>query len=299
MFKRNNLLKILILGADGQLGNCLRDQLAYSSYATIFAGRSDIDISDLPKVEKKIIEIAPDVVINASAFVAVDKAEEEQELADLVNNTSVNNLALICAKNSCVLIHVSTDYVFDGTANSPYDENALTNPLGVYGRSKRNGEIAIEMSGCDFVIIRTAWIFSEYGNNFLKTMIRLGASQEMLRIVSDQFGSPTYGQDIARGILLVLHKIDARNCEFGLYHLCGLENVSWYDFAVLIFQRAEYYGFKCPRDLLAIGTMDYPTLAERPRYSVLNSARFLSSFGIKQASLRNNVDVALKSLLKQ
>ena len=168
-------MKILVLGSNGQLGRCLADQFSGTDYETIFTSRADIDIADLSGAKDKITKLRPDLIINASAYTAVDKAEQDRDMAYLINHEAVANIAQICAELGCGLIHVSTDYVFDGTATQPYKEADATNPQGVYGDSKLQGELAIQASGCQHLIIRTAWVFSEYGNNFLKTMLRLGS----------------------------------------------------------------------------------------------------------------------------
>lgn len=185
-------MRVLVLGSKGQLGRCLSDQLDNTDFEIIQTSRVEIDVSDLAATKDKIFIINPSVVINATAYAAVDKAEDDQQAADLINHLAVANLASICNKLDCWLVHVSTDYVFDGMSLRPYQEDDQTNPQGVYGDTKLKGERAIQASGCKHLILRTAWVFSEYGNNFLKTMIRLGADRDELSIVGDQIGCPTY-----------------------------------------------------------------------------------------------------------
>ena len=188
---------VLVLGGSGQLGSCLRDQLMGTHFNVIFTSRPEIDLMAGPDLLRKIAVINPNVIVNAAAYTLVDQAENDSETANAVNNLAVSNLASICESIGCWLIHVSTDYVFDGMSLTPYVESDLTNPRTVYGKTKLDGEKEIEASGCRFNIIRTSWVFSEYGSNFLKTMLKLGAERDDLSIVSDQFGSPTYCHDIA------------------------------------------------------------------------------------------------------
>ena len=177
-------MKILVLGCKGQLGRCLNDQLKNTDNEVIFTSREQINIAELHETKLKILDICPDLIINAIAYTNVDKAEEDQENANLINNLAVKSIADICNQLGCWFIHFSTDYVFDGDAKIPYREDAETNPQGIYGESKLNGELAIQASGCKHIIIRTAWVFSEYGNNFLKTMLRLGRDNESLNVIS-------------------------------------------------------------------------------------------------------------------
>ena len=183
-------MKILVLGCKGQLGRCLNDQLIHTEHEVIYTSREQLDISNFEATISKILEVCPDLIINATAYTAVDKAEEDHETANLINHLAVKNIADICSQLECWLIHVSTDYVFDGRAKIPYKEGDETNPKGVYGETKLKGELAIQTSGCKHIILRTAWVFSEYGHNFLKTMLRLGADRDELSIVGDQIGCP-------------------------------------------------------------------------------------------------------------
>ena len=216
-------MKILVLGSKGQLGQCLNDQLATTEHYVVYTSREQIDIADFEVTRAQMLEISADIVINATAYTAVDKAEEERQSADRINHLAVANIASICNRLDCWLIHLSTDYVFDGKSEVTYKENNSTNPQGVYGDSKLKGEVAIEASGCKYLIIRTAWVYSEYGNNFLKTMLRLGADRDELSIVGDQIGCPTYAQDIAKSIVSILSCLDLKDSSSGIYHYCGDE----------------------------------------------------------------------------
>ena len=289
-------MKILVLGSKGQLGQCLNDQLAITEHDVVYTSRGQIDIAEFEVTKTQILKISPDIVINATAYTAVDKAEEEHQAADRINHLAVANIASICNQLDCWLIHVSTDYVFDGNSEVPYKEDNPTNPQGVYGDSKLKGEAAIEASGCKYLIIRTAWVYSEYGNNFLKTMLRLGADRDELSIVGDQIGCPTYAQDIAKSIVSILSCLDLKDSSSGIYHYCGDEPCSWYDFARAIFLEAEVQGLKTPSYVKSITTADYPTPAIRPAYSVLDCTKIESDFDVTRSNWRDGIKVVMDRL---
>ena len=289
-------MKVLVLGSQGQLGQCLQDQLIQTSHRVIYHCRADTDITNFAETSDNLSSLNPDVVVNASAYTAVDKAEMQQILANQVNHLAVDNLAKVCKKIGCFLIHVSTDYVFDGNASRPYQEDDQTNPQGVYGASKLAGEIAIHRTDCRFLIIRTAWVFSEYGSNFFKTMLRLGAERDSLSIVGDQIGCPTYAQDIASLVVGLLPQIESDNVAIGVYHFCGDTPCSWYQFAKEIFSQAKSFGYQTPKQIKSIVTKDYPTPAARPLYSVLDCAKIQSTFEIKKSNWRHGISRALTSL---
>jgi dTDP-4-dehydrorhamnose reductase len=292
-------MKILVIGSKGQLGCCLADQLSDTGYEVIFTSRAEIDIADLVSTKAKITALCPTIVINASAYTAVDKAEDDQYEAEKINHIAVNNIASTCSEIGCWLIHISTDYVFDGAASHPYGEDAETNPQGVYGDSKLKGELAIQASGCKYLIIRTAWVYSEYGNNFLKTMLRLGADRDELRIVGDQIGCPTYAQDIAKSIVSILSCLDLKGSPSGIYHYCGDEPCSWYDFARAIFSEAEIHGLKSPSNIKSITTVEYPTPAIRPPYSVLDCSKIEDVFGVTRSNWRDGIKIVTDRLQGQ
>jgi dTDP-4-dehydrorhamnose reductase len=292
-------MKVLILGSKGQLGRCLYDQLAHTDYEFVYSTRSQIDIVDFKSTRNEIVGIAPDVVINATAYTAVDKAEQEEELADLINHLAVANIANTCLELDCWLVHVSTDYVFDGTSTVPYGEDDRTNPQSVYGDTKLRGELSIQSSGCKYLIIRTAWLFSEYGKNFLTTMLRLGSERAELSIVGDQVGCPTYGQDLAKAIKDILPALFSSGANSGVYHYCGDQPCSWYLFAVSIFKEGKNMGFKTPCSVHSIGTKDYPTPAVRPVYSVLDCSKIKDTFCINPSNWHNGLEIALTKLKPQ
>ena len=289
-------MKILVLGSKGQLGQCLKDQFTITEHDVVYKSREEIDIAEFEATKARMVEISPDIVINSMAYTAVDKAEEEHQVADRINHLAVANISNICNQMECWLIHISTDYVFNGNSEIPYKEDSPTHPQSVYGSSKLKGEVAIEVSGCKYLIIRTAWIFSEYGNNFLKTMLRLGANHDELSIVGDQVGCPTYAQDIAKSIVSILSCLDLKNSLSGIYHYCGDEPCSWYDFACSIFLEAEVQGLKIPSHVKSITTKNYPTPAIRPSYSVLDCTKIENVFDVTRSNWRDGIKIVIDRL---
>jgi len=287
---------VLMLGANGQLGKCFADNFRLSDYRVIYKTHDDLDITDFSLVERTIRDLNPDVIINACAYTQVDKAEQEKDLAALVNHYAVKNIAKVCGSTGCTFIHFSTDYVFDGELDRPYVEQDSPNPQGVYGESKLAGELSIIASGCKYIIIRTSWLFSEYGSNFLLTMLSLGSQREKLAIVNDQVGCPTYGQDLAKAVVGLLHRLDSNHKLSGLYHYGGFSVCSWYEFALLIFKEAVRQGIKTPKSVNSIGTSDYYTAAKRPKYSVLNSDKILNVFDGHKTELKSNIRKVLNKL---
>ncbi|KHT36732.1 dTDP-4-dehydrorhamnose reductase [Pectobacterium carotovorum] len=268
-------MKVLLTGSNGQLGRCFQDRLP-ADWQVWATDTTELDITDYAKVLVAVKEYQPDVIVNAAAYTAVDKAESEPELAALVNKTGPENLARAAKEVSARLVHVSTDYVFDGNATVPYIETDKTNPLGVYGQTKLDGEIAVSSVLPEAIIIRTAWVFSEYGNNFVKTMLRLAKERDELSIVSDQRGCPTYAGDIAQAIIELLKQ----NADGGIYHYCGDKEVSWDEFAKSIFDNAVRLNVLAKLPIInAITTEQYPTPAKRPVYSSLDGKK-ISSLGI-------------------
>lgn len=267
-------MKILLTGANGQLGRCLADKVSTAD-TVLSLGSQELDISDLPSVIATVTEFRPDVIINAAAYTAVDKAENEPEQAAKVNAHGPENLALAAKQVSARLVHVSTDYVFDGNSNVPYLETDAVNPPGVYGESKLAGELLVKSILPEAIILRTAWVFSEYGNNFVKTMLRLAKDRAELGVVADQTGCPTYAGDIAAAIL----KLIENNAPGGIYHYCGDRSVSWAEFAQAIFAVGEKSGVLSRQPTVNfISTAQYPTPAKRPAYSVLSTDKIAEYF---------------------
>ena len=293
-------MKVMILGSNGQLGKSLKQYFQKTKYECYFFNRSDLDINDHITLNKKFISIKPNIVINSCAYTAVDKAEENFEEANNVNNLSVGVLAQQCLNNNCFLVHISTDYVFDGFSESPYKEDDKKNPTGVYGKTKLDGENKILNSGCKFCIIRTSWVFSEFGNNFLKTIINLASENDEISVVSDQKGAPTYSGDISRAIITILPFIENGAITNEVFHYSGKTFCSWYEFAKIIIEIAkEENMLKKALTLKSILTIDYPTLAKRPLNSSLSSEKMCAQFNIKPSDWKKGIKEVLKILKKQ
>lgn len=289
-------MRVLILGSNGQVGRCLKDQLKKNNFEIIYTSRNEIDISNFEDTKKKIININPSVIINASAYTNVDMAEDDIVNANIINHLAIANLANISSIFGNWLIHISTDYVFDGKSAKPYSEKDKVDPKSVYGFSKLKGELAIKSSKCNYIILRTSWVFSEYGNNFLNNMLKLGSTNKKLNIVSDQMGCPTYAQDFAKVINTILKKIFSKKINSGLFHFCGDKPCSWYEFAKYIFEEAQILGFKTPNSINPISTLMYPTKAARPSYSVLNCEKIKKVLKIDLSNWRHGVKKALLNI---
>ena len=262
-------MKILLTGANGQLGRCFQDVVSKDDNV-LALGSQELDISNTQAVLEAVTVFKPDVIINAAAYTAVDKAETEAERAAAVNTHGPENLALAAKSVGARFVHVSTDYVFDGSGNTPYLETDAVNPLGIYGQTKLAGELLVRSILPEAIIVRTAWVFSEYGNNFVKTMLRLAKDRPELGVVADQYGCPTYAGDIATAILRLL----AGNAPAGIYHYCGDKSVSWAEFAQAIFVGGEKCGVLTAQPKVNfITTAQYPTPAQRPAYSVLSTEK--------------------------
>jgi dTDP-4-dehydrorhamnose reductase len=266
--------KILVTGANGQLGQCLQKiSSQFEEFEFIFTDSETLDITIKEEVNDFFWQNAPDFCINAAAYTAVDLAETDIEKAFLVNADGTENLAEACAENNAQFIHVSTDYVFDGENNLAYTEEDFTNPLGVYGASKLAGdELALEVNPCS-VILRTSWVYSEFGKNFVKTMLSLFATKEELNIVADQFGQPTNANDLAEAIMKI---IKSEKITPGIFNFSNLGRISWFDFAEKI---AELSDAKIK--LNAIETSQYPTPAKRPKNSVLDLGKISKTYAIQ------------------
>ncbi len=265
---------ILITGANGQLGNEMRRVAESSSDNYIFTDVAELDITDYSAISKMVSESDVDVIVNCAAYTNVDKAEEDTLFANLLNNTAVGYLAMTAKVTGATLIHISTDYVFDGSAHTPYTENIATAPIGVYGKTKLAGEDSIIASGCNYIIIRTSWLYSQWGGNFVKTMQRLTSERETISVIFDQVGTPTYAGDLADAIC---HIITTNQCDKqGTYHFSNEGVCSWYDFANIIAQRC---GNRC--DIVPIHSDEFPAKVTRPHYSLLDKTKFKATFGMK------------------
>lgn len=268
---------ILVVGADGQLGSSIRRISSNYSFEFIFTDYKELDITSKESVDNYFILHKPDFVINCAAYTAVDKAESEPDKAELLNNRAVSYLAAAAQRENAVLIHISTDYVFGGNNPNPIDELEPTAPVSVYGQTKLRGEIPV-LSYTRGIVIRTAWLYSEYGNNFMKTMLRLGSQKESLDVVADQIGSPTYAGDLAEAIMKIISVISTKNERkeyYGIFHYSNEGKCSWYDFSRAIMHVAK---LKC--NVNAILTSQYPTAAKRPKYSLLSKEKIKQIYDI-------------------
>ena len=293
-------MKVLITGAQGQVGKELSLLAKEKGFEVIAAGRAELDITQAQSVESYINEMQPDIVINAAAHTAVDKAEDEQDLAFAINRDGAKNIALTCCKKSIPLLHISTDYVFDGTKYEPYNENDTVSPLGVYGTSKWQGEEAIRQDLSEHIILRVAWVFGAQGNNFVKTMLRLGKDRDELNVVADQFGSPSPAKNIAQTLISLAEKYQQnKTLAWGTYHYCGKEKTTWYDFATEIFDQAFELGLLSKRiKVNPITTAEYPTPAKRPSNSMLDCSKLETAFGIEMPEWKEALQKVLLELKK-
>jgi len=288
-------MRVLLSGANGQVGYELRRLSWPSGYELIAHDRAGLDIADSDAVRAAVRRDRPDIVVNAAAYTAVDKAESEQEAALAGNRTGPANLAASCREAGIPLIHISTDYVFDGSKTGPYVEDDPVCPLGVYGTTKEAGDRAVRAALPEHVILRTAWVYSVHGHNFVKTMLRLAADRPVLRVVADQIGSPTNAGDIARAIAAIVAQIAQGNRRWGTYHFAGGGAVSWHGFATAIFEEAAPWRGAAPQ-VDAITTADYPTPAKRPANSVLDCTRIGEVFGITPRPWRDQLADAIREL---
>ncbi|MEA9413113.1 dTDP-4-dehydrorhamnose reductase [Flavobacterium sp. PL02] len=265
--------KILVTGANGQLGSELFVLSSnYPQYKWIFANRNQITLNDLNLLQIQLEELRPTIILNCGAYTAVDKAETEKELAEIVNHLAVEAIAKYSTKNKGKLIHISTDYVFDGTSSVALNEEALTNPINVYGASKRAGEIACLKEKPNSIILRTSWVYSKFGNNFVKTMQRLMQEKDSISVVNDQIGSPTYAADLAQAMIKI---ISSEKWAPGIYNYSNEGEISWYEFALDIKEVGEY---NCKVE--GIPSLAYPTPAKRPAFSLLDKSKIKRVYGI-------------------
>lgn len=265
--------KILVTGANGQLGSELSVlSTKYSNYEWVFADRTQITLDDLEVLEKQLNDIRPEIILNCGAYTAVDKAESEKEIAFTVNYSAVELIAKYAFKNSIKLIHISTDYVFDGSSSIALSEEAQTNPINIYGASKRAGEVTCLNENPNSIIIRTSWVYSKFGNNFVKTMQRLMKEKESINVVNDQIGSPTYAADLAQAMLDILK---SPNWIPGIYNYSNEGEISWYEFALSI---KELGGYSC--NVGGIPSASYPTPAKRPEFSLLDKKKIKTIYNL-------------------
>lgn len=280
-------MRVLVTGANGQLGSELK-LVASADY--IFTDIEELDICSEERVAEFVERNKIDRVVNCAAYTNVDRAEEEPEVAERVNTKAVAIMARVAKRYDARLIHISTDYVFGGEGfDAPIKELTQPAPLGVYGRTKLLGERAIEESGCSYVVIRTSWLYSTYGKNFVKTILRLASEREELRVVSDQIGSPTYAKDLARVIVQIC---EAKDFDGGVYHYSNRGAISWYDFARAI---VEFSGAKCR--VIPCTTAEYGAKAPRPAYSVLDTSKICKALGCEIPEWRASLEECIKKMM--
>ncbi|MER3433398.1 MAG: dTDP-4-dehydrorhamnose reductase [Leptolyngbya sp. ERB_1_1] len=289
------MARILLIGSNGQVGQELERLLP--SDQTLAVSRSQVDLVDLDRLRTAIRHSQPEVIINAAAYTAVDRAESEPELAHAINAIAPAIMAEEAQRLKAGLIHLSTDYVFDGQKNTPYRETDRTNPVSVYGRSKLSGEDGVRT--CDrHIILRTAWVYGTYGkSNFVKTMLKLGSDREHLRVVVDQVGNPTWAKQIAETIVEILPQLQPEQISSGIYHITNSGIASWYDFAIAIFEEARSLGWRLKvQEVTPITTAEYPTPAKRPAYSALACQKISGILGEHPAHWRQGLRQMLTHL---
>ena len=280
--------KILVTGATGQLGSELKVlSKNYSQYEWFFADRTAVSLDNLSVLKSQLENIQPNIILNCGAYTAVDKAESETELADVVNHQAVAILATYAKEHGVKLIHISTDYVFDGTSSTALNEEAITNPINVYGATKRAGELAALAVNPDVLIVRTSWVYSRFGNNFVKTMQRLLHERDTLGVVNDQIGSPTYAADLAQAMMDIL---ESEEWILGIFNYSNEGEISWYDFVLAI---KEITGDSC--EVSGIPSSSYPTPAARPAFSLLDKSKIKEIYGIKIPHYKESLKKCLTS----
>jgi len=282
---------ILVTGASGQLGLTIKNiKDKYLSFNFLFAKKSTLDITNFEKVENYLVKNQINSIINCAAYTKVDQAEEETELADKINYLGVKNLAELSKKYTIKLIHISTDYVFDGSSKIPYLESMTTNPQNNYGKTKLKGEKAIQkINPLNSIIIRTSWLYSEFGANFVKTIRRISKDKDKIQVVSDQFGSPTYAKDLAKSILDCIPKINNKSTE--IFHYSNKESCSWFTFAEEIIKISNIKCFVEPVD-----STKFKTKAKRPKYSLLDTNKFQNTFGINIPNWQDSLKECINAM---
>jgi len=289
------MTNILVTGSNGQLGSEIRKLSEISDHNFVFTDINELDLTDISELERFFDKSDISYCINCAAYTAVDKAETDIENAIAVNVTAVRNLAEVCAINHTVLIHISTDFVFDGSNCQPYVETDKAKPINVYGQSKYEGEHQALKENAATIIIRTSWLYSSFGNNFVNTMIKASAKNDKLNVIFDQTGTPTYAMDLAEAILKIIDKIYINikkpSKYFGIFHFSNEGVASWYDFAIEIFKIS---GIKCVVN--PILTRDYPTPSKRPHFSVLDKSKIKSTFGLTIPYWKDSLTRCIKEL---
>ena len=289
-------MRILVTGMNGQLGRELRAANWPTGTELLAFDRDALDLGDVQTVAARVAKLAPDVVVNAAAYTAVDRAEDEPEAAYRVNRDGPAALAPACADVGAALLQVSTDYVFDGTKDSPWTPHDPVRPLGTYGASKAAGEDAVRTSLDRHVILRTAWVHAAHGHNFVRTMLKHGAQKDHLKVVGDQFSGPTAADDIAAALVVIADQIAEGREHWGTYHFCGAPTASWYDFAQAIFDRAQPVWGRRP-EVTRITSAEWPTPVSRPANSALDCTSLKTDYGIEQPDWRARLTAIVARLV--
>jgi len=294
-------MKILVTGSKGQLGHELLIQGNNFGYEILPADLPDLDIADKTQVKHWLEKFQPSFVVNAAAYTNVDKAETEQNLAFAVNRDGPANLAEACAKFEIPLIHISTDFIFDGKKSSPYIESDPVSSLSIYGKSKQEGEKEVRSRLKNHIILRTAWLYGVHGQNFVKTMLRLGREKEVISVVADQFGSPTSAADLAAAVLQIISRIKKYNGDinWGTYHYCGQGITTWHGFTEEILSLARQYISIKTKDVKPISTAEYPTKAIRPPFSALDCGLIKKNFGISIKPWQDSLKTVIRQLCQK
>ena len=294
------IMKILVTGSKGQLGHELLIQGNNFGYEILPADLPDLDITDKTQVKHRLEKYRPSFVVNAAAYTNVDRAETEQNLAFAVNRDGPANLAEICAEFEIPLIHISTDFVFDGKKDSPYIESDPVSPLSIYGKSKEQGENEVRSRLKKHIILRTAWLYGIHGQNFVKTMLRLGKEKEIINVVADQFGSPTSAADLAEAVLKIIFRLKySSNINWGSYHYCGYGITTWHRFAEEILSLARQYISIKTKNVRPISTAGYPTKATRPCFSALDCGLIKKNFEISLKPWQDSLKIVIRQLCQK
>jgi dTDP-4-dehydrorhamnose reductase len=290
-------MKVLVTGREGQLVRSLVERAEGRSGIELTAlGRPELDLETPGSAAEAITRLSPDIVINAAAYTAVDQAEDEPDRAFRINGDAAGEVAAAARIAGARIIHISTDYVFDGSGEGAYAEDAPVNPLGVYGRSKLAGEEQVRRNNPAHAIVRTAWVYSPFGKNFLKTMMALGATRDLVTVVADQYGNPSSALDLADGLLAMLDRWSCGGGKFGeTYHLAGTGSASWYEFAGLIFAELSALGLPSA-EVQPLSTPDWPTKAVRPQNSRLDTAKFARDFGFEMPAWQTSTAEVIRRL---
>ena len=288
-------MKILVTGSDGQLGLCLKDQFNDTFHNVFYSNKNDLDITDASNIKIFLEKNKPEIIINCAAFTQVDRSEDDYKTANLINNIAVKNLARTAEKNDIRLIHISTDYVFDGLKGTDYCETDDCNPINKYGETKYLGEKQIIKSGCNYVIIRTSWVFSEYKNNFVKTMLSLAEKHRTLQVIDDQTGTPTYAGDLAKFIKFI---INSNYIDNSIINFCGDKACTWFSFAEKIFQVAKENSLKIPANLIPVKTKDLNFRAKRPKLSVLSTKLLKKKYNMRPSNWQFMLNKVIKNYKK-